>query len=157
MIQSKSYCCCSVTKSGPTLWDPMDCRMPGSPVLHSFREFAQTHVRWVRDAIQQSPPLSPTSPVLSLSQHQRLFQWVGCLHQVAKVLELQLQHSPSSEYSGLISFRIDWVQCLVFQRTLQHHNLKASILWHSGFLYGPTLTMVHDYWKNNSFDLYRSL
>ena len=89
IIQSKSCCCCSVTKSGLTLWDPMDWSMPGSPVLHNLPDFAQTHVHWVRDAIQQSHPPLPTSPpVLSLSQHQHLFQWVGCLHQVAKVLEL---------------------------------------------------------------------
>ena len=63
--------------------------------------------------------------------------------------------SPSNDYSGLISFRIDWFDLLTVQGTLksllQHHNLKASVLWCSAF-YGPTLTSIHDYWKNHSFD-----
>ena len=66
---------------------------PGSPVLHHLPECAQTHVRWVSDAIQPSHPLSPPpSPAFNLCQHQGLSQWVGSLNQVAKVLELQLQH-----------------------------------------------------------------
>ena len=73
----------------------------------------------------------------NLSQHQGLFQWVSSLHQVAKVLELQLQHQILQWYSGLISFRIDWFGLLVFQGTLkslfEHHNSKASIPWHSDF------------------------
>ena len=77
-------------------------------------------------------------------------------HQVAKVLELQLPHQSSNEYSGLISSRIDWFDLFAVQGTLksllQHHRWKASILWCSAFLYGPTLTSVHDYWKNHSFD-----
>ena len=82
--------CCSVAQSCPTLCDPMNCSYPGFPVLHSLPEFAQTHVCWVGDAIQPSHPLSsPSPPALNLSQHQGLFQWVGCLHQVAKLLELQ--------------------------------------------------------------------
>ena len=75
------------------LCDPIDCSKPGFPVLHHLLEFAQTHVHWVSDAIQPSHPLSPPSPsALNLSQHQGLFQWVSSSHQVAKVLELQLQH-----------------------------------------------------------------
>ena len=66
---------------------------PGFLVLHCLPKFAQTHVHWVSETIQPSHPLfSPFPPALSLSQHQGLFQWVGSLHQVAKVLELQLQH-----------------------------------------------------------------
>ena len=61
-----------------------------------------------------------------------------------------------NEYSGLISYRIDWFDCLAAQRTLnsllQHYSLKASILWLSAFFYGPALTSLHDYWKNHSFD-----
>ena len=84
--------CCSVAKLHLTLWDPMDCSTPGFPVLHYLPEFAQIHVHWVHDAIQPSHPLSHRSPpALNLLQHQGLFQWVGSLHQVAKVLELQLQ------------------------------------------------------------------
>ena len=76
----------SVTKSCLTLCNPMDCSMPGFP------ELAQTHVHWVGDAIQPSHPLSsPSPPTFNLSQHQGLFKWVSSSHQVAKVLEFQLQ------------------------------------------------------------------
>ena len=82
----------SVAQLCPTLWDPMDCSTPVFPVHHQLPELAQTHVHWVGDAIQPSHPLLPPSPpALNLSQHQGLFQWVGSSHQVAKVLELQLQ------------------------------------------------------------------
>ena len=75
------------------LCDPMDCSMPGLPVHHQLPEFTQTHVCWVGDAIQPSPPLSsPFPPALNLSQHQGLFKWVSSSHQVTKVLEFQLQH-----------------------------------------------------------------
>ena len=83
--------CCSVTKLCPTLYDPMDCSIPGFPLLHYLLEVAQTHVHWVGDAIKPSHLLSsPYPPAFNLSQHQNLFQWVSSLHQVAKVLELQL-------------------------------------------------------------------
>ena len=84
--------CRSVTQSCPSLHEPMDCSTPGFPVLHHLLEFDQTHVHWVSDAIQPSHLLSPPSPALNLSQHQCPFQWVGSLHQVAKVLEFQLQN-----------------------------------------------------------------
>ena len=71
----------------------MDCSMPGLPVHHQLPESTQTHVHWVSDAIQPSHPLlSPSPPALNLSQHQGLFKWVSSSHQVAKVLEFQLQH-----------------------------------------------------------------
>ena len=83
----------SVSQSCPTLWDPMDCSMPGFPVHHQLPEFTPTHVHWVGDAIQPSHPLStPSTPAFNLSQHQGLFQSVSSSHQVAKVLEFQLQH-----------------------------------------------------------------
>ena len=84
--------CCSVARLGPTLCDPMDCTTPCFSVHHHLPKLAQTHVHWVGDAIQPSHPLSSLSSTLNLSQHQGLFQWVGYSHQVAKVLELQLQH-----------------------------------------------------------------
>ena len=116
------------------LCDPMDCTTPDFPVLPHLLEFAQTHVHGVGDAIQPSHPLSsPSPPVFNLSQHQGLFQWVSSSYQVAKRLELQLQHCPSNEYSGLILFWIDWFDFLADQRTinslLQHYSLKASIFW----------------------------
>ena len=83
----------SVAQSRPTLCDPMDCSTPGFHVHHQLLEIAQTHVYRVGDAIQPSHPLSfPSSSAFKLSQHQGLFQWVSSLHQVAKVLEFQLQH-----------------------------------------------------------------
>ena len=104
-------CCCLVTQSCLTLCDPMDCITPGFPVLHCLLEFAQTHVHWVNDAIQPSHPLLPLSPSsLDLTQHQGIFQWVGSSHQMVKISELQ--HQFTNDYSGLISFRIDWLDLL---------------------------------------------
>ena len=110
----------SVTQSCLTLCNPLDCSTPGFPVHHQLPEPTQTHVHHVGDAIQPShPPSSPSPPAFNLSQHQGLFQWVGSLHQVAKVLEFQFHISPSNEYSGLISFRMDWLDLLVVQGTLK--------------------------------------
>ena len=86
------------------LCNPMDCSMPGFPVLHHLLEFAQTHVHWV----SPSHPLSSPAPALNLSQHQSLFQWVGSSHQVAKVLELQLQH-PSFQWMFGTDFLYNWL------------------------------------------------
>ena len=89
------YCCCSVAQSCPTLCNPMDCSMPGFLALYYFPEFAQTQVHWVSDANQPSRLLlSPSPPALNLSQHQCLFSMSWLSHQVAKILELQLQHQP---------------------------------------------------------------
>ena len=83
----------SVAQSCPTPCDPMNRSTPGLPVHHQLPESTQTHVRWVSDAIQPSHPLSsPSPPALNLCQHQGLFRWVSSLHQVAKVLEFQLQN-----------------------------------------------------------------
>ena len=111
----------------------MNCSMPGLPVYHQLPEFTQTHVHWVSDAIQPSHPLlTPSPPVLNLSQHQDLFKWVSSSHQVAKVLEFSFNNSPSNEHPGLISFRMDWLDFRAVQGTLrslfQHHSSKSSIL-----------------------------
>ena len=83
----------SVSQLCLTLCDAMDCTIPGLPVHHQLPESTQTHVHQVDDAIQPSHPLSsPSHPAFNLSQHQGLFQLVNSSHQVAKVLELQLQH-----------------------------------------------------------------
>ena len=83
----------SVTQSCPTFCNPMDCSTPVFPVHHQLPELTQTHVHWVNDAIQQSHPLSsPSPPAFNLSQHLGLFQCVSSSHQVAKLLEFQLQH-----------------------------------------------------------------
>ena len=136
----------SVAQSCPTLCDPMNRSTPCLPVHQQLLEFTQTHVHWVRDAIQPSHPLSsPSPPALNLSQHQGLFKWVSSLHQVPKVLEFQLQH-PSKVHPGLISFRMDWLHLLAVQETLksllQHHSSKASILWCSAFF---LLQLSHPY------------
>ena len=121
-----------------TLCEPTDCTMPGFPVLHYLLEIAQTKVHWVGDAIQPFHPLSSPSPLaLHLSQHQGFFQWVNSLHQVAKYWSFSFSISPSKEYSGLISFRTNWLDLLTVQGTLksllQHHSSKASILQRSAF------------------------
>ena len=106
------------------------------PLSSTFSEFAQTHVLWVGYAIQPSHPLSPSSlPVFSLSQHQGLFQWVSCSHQMTKILEFQLKRQSFQWYSRLISLKIHWFDLLAVQGTLrnllQHHSSKALILQHS--------------------------
>ena len=120
-----------------SLW-PMDCSTPGFPAHHQLPELAQTDVHWVSDAIQPSHPLlSPSSPAFNLSQHQSLFKWVSSSHQVVKVKpkywSFGFSINLSNEYSGLISFRMDWLDLLAVQGTLksllQHHSSKASILW----------------------------
>ena len=116
---------------------------PGLPVHHQLPEFAQTHAHRVSDAIQPSHPLSsPSPPAPNPSQHQGLFQRVNSSHEVAKVLEFQLQHQSSNEHPGLTSFRMDWLDLLAVQGTLksllQHHSSKASVFWRSAFF-----TMEH--------------
>ena len=133
-------CCCSVPELCPTLCTPVECSLPGSFVLYYLPEFVQIHVHWVSNAIQPSHPLLPPSPfAFSFPQDQGLFQflWICSLHQVAKVLELQLHIITSNEYSGLISLRIYWFDFVVVQgtlkRLLQHHRLKTSFPQCSAF------------------------
>ena len=132
---------CSVAQLYPTFCDPIDWGTPGFPICHQLPKPTQTHILQVSDAIPPSHPLlSPSPPTFNLSQHQGLFQWAGSSHQVAKVLEFQLQQrtlGTSNEHSGLISFRTDWLDLLSVQGTLksllQHHSSKALILWCSVF------------------------
>ena len=92
-VQLDSVQLSSVTQSCLTLCDPMNRSTPGLPVHHHFPEFTQTHIHQVSEAIQPSHPLSsPSPPAPNPSQHQSLFQWVNFSHEVAKVLEFQLQH-----------------------------------------------------------------
>ena len=211
---------CLVTQSCPTLCDPMDCSPPGLPAHHQLLELTQTHVHWVRDAIQPSHPLSSPSPLTfalspgtaQLSSVQSLCHvwlfvtpWttacqaslpINNSRSLLKLISIELvmpsNHlilchpllllpsifpsirvfsnesalclkwtkywsftfsvSPSNEYSGLISFRMDWLDLLAIQRTLksllQHHSSRASIFRLSAFF----LTSIHDYWKNYSLD-----
>ena len=125
----------------------MDCRTPGFPVFHHLLELAQIHIHWVSDAVQSSRPLlSPSPPAFCLSQHQSLFEWVISSHQVAKVLELQLQHQ-SFQWIVRTDFLSDglvWSPCSprTLKSILQHHSSKASILWHSAFF---TVQLSHPY------------
>ena len=87
----------SVAQSCPILCNPVDCSTPGLPVHHQLLEFTENHVHWVGDTIQPSQPSSsPSPPALNLSQHQGLFKWVSTSHQMAKILEFQLQHQSSN-------------------------------------------------------------
>ena len=112
----------------------MDCSTPGFSVHHQCPELAQTHVHWVKGAIQPSHPLSSPSPAFNLFQHQGLFQCVNSSHQVAKVLEFQLQ-CQSFQWIFRTETRIDWFDLLAVQGTLkslfQHQSSKASVLQHS--------------------------
>ena len=144
----------SIAQSCWTFCDPMACRMPGFPVHHQLPEYTQTHVHLVGDAIQPCHPLSsPSPPAFNLSQHQALFKSVSSLHQVAKVLEFQLQHQSFQWYSGLISFRMDWLDLLAVQGTPkssptpQFKSINSSAL---SFFYSPVLTSIHNYLKKHS-------
>ena len=99
---------CSVAHSCPSLFDPMDYSTPDLPVPHHLLKFAQIHVHCIGDAIQSSHPLMPSSSVLNFSQHQGLFQWVGCSHQMTKILELQLQHQ-SFQWVFMVDFPQYWI------------------------------------------------
>ena len=132
-IQSPILQFSSVPQSCPTLCDPKNCRKQCLPVHHELPEFTQTHVHWVGDAILPSYLLSsPSPPAFHLSQHQDLFKWVSSSHKWPKYWSFSFSISPSNEYSGLISFRTDWLDLLAVQGTLksflQHHSSKASIL-----------------------------
>ena len=130
----------SVVQLCLTLCDPMDWSMPGFPVHHQFSELTQTHVHWVDDNIQPSHPLSyPSPPTFSHSQHQGMVfsnESVLCIRW-PKYWSFSFSISPSNGYSGLISFRMDWLDLLEVQGTLksllQHYSLKASIRQHSAF------------------------
>ena len=107
-------------------------------VLRHFLELAQTHVHWDSDDIQPSPPLSFPSPLaFSITQHQGLFYWVSSSPQVGKYWSMSFSISPFNEYSGFISFRIDWFDLLAVWETLksllQHHSSEASLLQRSTF------------------------
>ena len=108
-ISQWNICCCSVAQSCPTLCEPMDCSTPGLSIPHYLLKFAQVHVHRIDGAIQPSHPLTPSSPsALNLSQNQRLFQWVGCLHQMTKILEFQLQHQ-SFQWVFRVDFPYGWL------------------------------------------------
>ena len=147
----------SVAQSCPTLCDPMNFSMPGLPVHLQLPEFTQTHVHWVSDAIQLSHPLSsPSPPALNLSQHQGLFQESALHIRWPKYWSFSFSISPSYEYSGLISFRMDWLDLPCSPRDSQESfpapQFKSINSLALSFLYSPTLTSIRDYWKKHSLD-----
>ena len=144
----------SVTQSCPTISDPMDCSTPGLPVYHQLLEFTQTHV----ESVMPSNNIILFHPILppSIFPSIRVFsnQSVLCIRW-PKYYRFSYSISPSNEYSGLISFRMDWLDLLAVQGTLKSllqtkfKSINSSVL---SFLYSPTLTFIHEYWKNHSFD-----
>ena len=149
--------CCSVAELYPSL-PPEGLQHARLPCPSLSPKVCSTHVHWVSDFIQPCHPLSSPSPALNFPQHQGLFHWIGSSHKVA-LWSLSFRISPSSEYSGLISFRIDWFDLLAVQGTLESSpapQFESINFLALRLLYGPTLTSVHDYQKNHSFD-YMSL
>jgi len=146
----------SVTQSCPTLCDPMNRSTPGLPVHHQLPEFTQTHIHRVCDAIQPSHSLSSPSPSApNPSQHQSLFQWVNSSHEVAKVLEFQLQHhsfqrTPRTDLpqNGLVGSPCS-PRDSQESSPPQFNSINSLVL---SFLHSPTLTSIHDHWKNHSLD-----
>ena len=123
-------------QSWPTLGNPMDCSTPGLPVHHQLPEFTQTHVHRVSDAIQPSHPLSSPSLPPSIFPSIRVFSNESALRiRWPKYWSFSFSFSPSNEYSGLISLRMDWLDLLAVQGILKSllHSSKASVLWCSAF------------------------
>ena len=149
----------SVAQSCPTLSNPMDCNTPGFPVHHQLPEFTQTHLYWVSDAIQPSHPLS--SSVIPFSSCLQSFPASGFFHMSRffssggqSIWVSAFSISRCNENSGLIFFRIDWLDLLAVQDTLKRFS-NTTVQKHQFFgaqlsLY-PTLTSIPDYWKNDSF------
>ena len=142
------YCyCCLVAQSCLTFCNSMGCSIPGFPVLHHLPELAQTHVHWVNDTNQPSHPLLPVLLLPSILPSISVFsdELTLCIR-LPKYWSFSFRISPSDEYSGLISFRIDWFDLLAVQETLKSlllvQNINSSML---SFLYDPTLTSIHDY------------
>src|SRR5574341_325053 len=145
----------SVTQSCQTFCDPVNRSTPGLPVHHQLPEFTQTHVHLVSDAIQPSHPLSsPSPPAPNPSQHQSLFQSVNSLHEVAKVLEFQLQHhsfqrNPRADLlqDGLVGSPRSPRDSQESSRTPQFKSINSLAL---SCLHSSTLTSIHDHWKNHA-------
>ena len=146
----------SVAQLCPTLCDPMNGSTPGLPVHHQLLEFTQTPVHWVGDAVQNLILCRPFLLLPSIFPSIRVFSNESALHiRWPKCWSFSFKFSPSNEHPGLI-FRMDWVDLLAVQGTLkkssptpQFKSINSSAL---SFLYSPTLTSIHDHWKNHSLD-----
>ena len=147
---------CSVTQSCLIFCDPMDCGIPGLPVLDYLLEFAQTHAHWVSDAIKPSYPLlSPSPPALNLSQHQDLFQWMlffasdGQSTAASTSESLLLMHIQGwfpLGLTGLISLLSKELSRVLTSITVQKHSFfdVQLSLWSNPH--------ICDYWKHHCFD-----
>ena len=129
---------------------------PGLPVHHQFPEFTETHVHRVSDIIQPSHPLSSPSPLPPIPPSIGVFSNESTLHiRWPKYWSFSFSIIPSKEIPGLISFRMDWLDLLAVQGTQessptpQFKSIKSSAL---SLLHSPTLTSIHDHWKNHSLD-----
>ena len=125
--------CCSVAQSCMTLCDPMDCSTPALPVHRQLPEFTQTHVHWIGDASNHLSRCHLLLFLPSIFPSKRVFSREAALHiRWPNYWCFSFIISPSYEYSGLISFRIDWFVLFAVQGTLksllQHHSSKASVL-----------------------------
>ena len=144
------YSCMSAMslQSCSTLCDPMDCSLPGFPVLYYHPEFAQTHVHWVGDAIESSHPLSsPSPPAFNLSQHQDFSQWISSPLQVAKVLKLQLQHQ-FFQWVFRVNFLQDW---LVWSTCCPRDSKKSPPAWHFESISPSELSLLYWQLENHIF------
>ena len=137
----------------PDSLQPTDCSAPGFLVHHQLPELAQTHVHQLGNAIQPSHPLSsPSLPVFNLSQHQGLSN-ESVLHiRWPKYWSFSFSISPSGECSELISFRIDWLDLLSVQEYSPIPQFKSTSSSKLSIFCHPTLTLIHDYWKNHRLD-----
>ena len=152
----------SVAQSCLTLYDPVDCSTPGLPVHHQLLEFGgQPHVKLMSiESVMPSNHLILCRPLLlppSIFPSIRVFSNESALHiRWPKYWSFSFNISPSNEYPGLISFRMDWLDLLAVQRALksilQYQNSKASILQCSAFFIVEHSTSIPDYWKNHSLD-----
>ena len=147
----------SVIQSCPTLCSPMNLSTPGLPVHHQLPEFTQTHVHRAGDAIQPSHPLSgPFPPAPNLSQHQGLFQWVSSSREVAKVLGVSASTSVlrmnTQDWSPLVWLVGSPCSARDSQESSPTPQFKSINSLALRFLYSPTLTSIHDHWKNHSLD-----
>ena len=147
------YYCCSVPKLCLPFCDPIDCSMQGFPFLHYHPEFVQTHVHWVNDGIQPShSQLSPSPPALSVSQHHGLFHELALRIKWPKYWSFNFS---INEYSGSVSFRIDWFDLLAVQGTLKSLS-NTTVQKHQCFSTQPSLwskSLIHAWLlENQSFD-----
>ena len=148
----------SAAQSCPTLCDPMDCSTPGLPVHHQLLEFTQTHIHRVTDAIRPSHPLSSPCPLPSIFPSISVFSNESALCiRWPKYWNFSFNISPSNEHPGVLSFRMDSLDLLAVQGTLnqessptpQFKSINSSAL---SLLHNPAFTSIHDHWKNHSFD-----